>query len=115
MLKTDSAMAPTPFVPNGGVENALTFMLRPLTGEQMVEICEYAYLAGDDLVNLKPRGIMLAARYAVAGWLNWIDSNGRPVEYSAAAVGNIPYEFLKSIAKEVLERNSLDEKTRKNS
>lgn len=115
MLKTDSAMLPSPFVPNEGAPNPLTFMLRPLTGEQMVEVCEFAYLVGNDLVNLKPRGVMLACRYAISGWENWHGTDGKPVEFNAATVAKIPYEFLKVIAKEVLERNTMDKETRKNS
>jgi hypothetical protein len=114
MLKTDTGLTPSFFQPNAEADSPLRFNLKPLTGEQMIDLSEHAVQTREGAI-LKPRGTMMAARFAVVGWENWHDANGQIVPFTPAMIGFIPWEFLLKIGNEVVRRNTMPEEDKKNS
>lgn len=91
--------------------NKTIFRLRPLTSIEMMEVTEIKATIGQTAARLR------ALFYGLRGWQDFLDGNGKPVEFSGLLDQNLSrltVENIVELAAEIIVTSKVQEKDRKN-
>lgn len=89
--------------------------LKPLDGEQYMEVFTEAEQTRTGDLKLTGLGLKLALRYGIIGWENILDESGKKLKFSPHSIKMLPMEVLSELASEIINRSSPDEEELKNS
>lgn len=103
---------PFDYVPNcdKNEPEKTTFKLRPLNGQQHMEVLHEI----DETGHYTARAMGLAIKYGLIGWENFTDAGGAALPFSPLNITRIPPVIMQELALAVIRRSDLGEAALKN-
>ena len=96
-------------------EKPSKFKIKPLNGEQFMEVVADSETDRSGDIRLNGRGLKLALRYGIIDWENIEKENGIPLKFSVHNLKLLPMEVLSDLASEIVNRSAMEDDETKNS